>query len=119
MPAFAIEYIPQQNLEEVIITSGESIGNSAFEYCSSLTSVTIPDSVTSIGSDAFEYCSSLTSIIIPDSITSIGDRAFWACRSLTDITYEGTKAQWKAMEKGYSWNYNTGNYTIHCTDGDI
>ena len=62
-----------------------SIGNLAFEFCRSLTSVTIPDSVTSISWCAFSYCSSLTSIIIPEGVTSIGDRAFSGCSSLTSI----------------------------------
>ena len=35
------------------------------------------------------------------------------------ITYTGTQAQWNAISKGSNWNYNTGSYTIHCTDGDI
>ncbi len=63
-----------------------SIGDYAFSDCSGLTSVTIPDSVTSIGYGAFGGCSSLTSIEIPDSITSIGDRAFSSCSSLTSVT---------------------------------
>jgi hypothetical protein len=63
-----------------------SIGDYAFAFCSSLTSVTIPDSVTSIGSGAFAYCRSLTSITIPDSVTSIGDYAFEKCTNLTSIT---------------------------------
>ena len=63
-----------------------SIGNSAFSGCSSLTSITIPDSITSIGDSAFSGCSSLTSITIPDSVTSIGDYAFYGCSSLTSIT---------------------------------
>ena len=54
-----------------------SIGDSAFEYCRSLTSVTIPDSVKSIGNYAFRGCSSLTSVTIPDSVTSIGYEAFY------------------------------------------
>ena len=62
-----------------------SIGDSAFEYCSSLTSIVIPSSVTSIRSDAFGRCSSLTSIVIPSSVTSIGDFAFHNCSSLTSI----------------------------------
>ena len=60
-----------------------SIGNSAFFYCDSLTSVSIPDSVTSIGDSAFSYCDSLTSVSIPDSVTSIGDYAFGTCYNLT------------------------------------
>ena len=62
-----------------------SIGNYAFMYCSSLTSVNIPDSVTSIGNGAFSGCSSLTSVNIPDGVTSIANTTFCGCSSLTSI----------------------------------
>ena len=62
------------------------IGYSAFSGCSNLTSVTIPDNVTTIGSHAFAWCSSLTSITIPDNVTSIGNCAFYGCDSLTSVT---------------------------------
>lgn len=52
------------------------IGDSAFDGCSGLISVTIPDNVTRIGGGAFYGCSSLTNISIPDSVTSIGEFAF-------------------------------------------
>ena len=57
-----------------------------FRYCSGLTSVTIPNSVTSIGDSAFSYCYGLTSIVIPNNVTSIGDDAFERCERLTSVT---------------------------------
>ena len=63
-----------------------SIGESAFEDCSSLTSITIPESVASIGGSAFRDCSGLTSITIHEGVTSIGDGAFYRCSALTSIT---------------------------------
>ncbi|MBR2970498.1 MAG: leucine-rich repeat domain-containing protein, partial [Clostridia bacterium] len=62
-----------------------AITKSAFERCTSITSVTIPDSVTTIGDNAFADCYSLTSITIPDSVTTIGDYAFCSCTSLIGV----------------------------------
>ena len=78
--------IPETVTHDGINYSVTSIGYSAFRYCSSLTSITIPNSVTSIGEYAFDGCRSLTSITIPNSVTSIGNYAFQVCSSLTTIT---------------------------------
>ena len=66
-----------------------SIGNFAFDRCSSLKSVTIPSSVTIIGQSAFDRCSSLKSVTIPDSVTIFRDAAFFNCKSLTTVTFHG------------------------------
>ena len=78
------------SLTSVVIPEGvTSIGDDAFFGCRSLTDVTIPSSVTSIGDNAFYYCS-LTSVTIPSSVTSIGDDAFFGCWSLTSVViHEG------------------------------
>ncbi|MBR3835988.1 MAG: leucine-rich repeat protein [Clostridia bacterium] len=63
-----------------------SIGDYAFYDCDSLTNVTIPDSITRIGDYTFYSCRSLTSVTIPDSVTSIGAYAFYYCDNLTSVT---------------------------------
>ena len=67
-------------------TSDDVIGDYAFSGCSSLTSLTLPSSVTSIGGHAFEKCSGLTSLTLPSSVTSIGEFAFRYCSGLTSLT---------------------------------
>ncbi|UKK66748.1 leucine-rich repeat domain-containing protein [Prevotella communis] len=69
-----------------IPNSVTSIGTEAFSCCFGLTSVTIGSGVTSIGESAFEDCYKLTSVIIPNSVTSIGDKAFQYCYGLTSVT---------------------------------
>ena len=69
----------------VIPDSVISIGGSTFSGCTSLAEIVIPDSVTSIGGYAFSYCTSLTEIVIPDSVTTIGESAFSGCASLAEI----------------------------------
>jgi hypothetical protein len=70
----------------VLPDSLKTIGGSAFQSCTSLTSVTIPSSVTTIGGAAFLNCTSLTSVTIPSGVTTIGGAAFLNCSSLTSVT---------------------------------
>ena len=70
----------------VIPNTVTRIGNYAFYYYTSLTSISMPSSITSIGQYAFGYCTGLTNVTIPSSVTSIEVRAFRGCSSLTSIT---------------------------------
>ena len=69
-----------------IPNSVTKIGVSAFSGCSGLTSVDIPNSVKSIENGTFTGCSGLTSVDIPNSVTSIGNYAFSVCSGLTSVT---------------------------------
>lgn len=83
-----------QGIREAVIPATIKVDNveytivklDGFNNCSSLTSITIPNSVTTLGDRCFNGCSSLTSIEIPESVTSLGDLCFSGCGSLTNIT---------------------------------
>ena len=85
--AFNNGFLENSSLTSVTIPgSVTSIGEEAFALCTSLTSVTIPAGVTSIGEGAFSFCESLTSVTIPAGVTSIGKNAFAGCRKLNSAT---------------------------------
>ena len=66
------------------------IPEEAFDECTALVGITIPDSVTIIKDSAFWGCTGLTSVTIPDSVTSIGRTTFANCTGLTGVTFQGT-----------------------------
>ncbi len=114
------------NLKSVIIPEGITwIPYCAFLGCDNLQNVQMGSKVKMIYVVAFSGCKSMTSITIPNSVTSIESWAFYNCDSLTNIYYDGTMAQWNAIDKGKEWDYSYNNsmiqrsYMIHCTDGDI
>ena len=88
-PTGALE-IPASVMIEDNAYAVTSIGESTFDNCLGLTSVTIPASVTKIGREAFYDCEFLTSITIPASVTSIGSGAFLDCYSLELVTVYAT-----------------------------
>ena len=107
-----ITYVDQSISGDITIPStlgGYSvtrIGNYAFDWRTSLKSITIPNSVTRIGYYAFRGCTSLTSITIPDSVTSIGYDAFYHCTSLTNITVDTNNKYYSSDSNGVLFDKN-------------
>ena len=71
-----------------------AIGSKAFDGCTKLTSIAIPNSVTTIGDYAFWHCDTLASITIPASVVNIGYLAFLHCERLTSIEVEEGNARY-------------------------
>ena len=89
--------IPEKVTYQGVEYSVESIGIYAFQGCSGLTSVIIPNSVTFIGYNAFSGCSGLTSVTIPASVTHIDDD-FNNCSSLTSISVDEGNTDYKSVD---------------------
>ena len=84
------EYSGAVAIPEEVVYEGRTlrvtcIGWSAFDGCSELTSVVIPNSVTELQHGSFYDCSGLTSITIPNSVKSIGEEAFDGCYNLISV----------------------------------
>ena len=96
-PYFALVQATNKNYSSYVIhIDTKVIADYAFDSCTRMGSVTIPDSVTSIGGHAFSGCSSLTSVTIGNGVTSIGKYAFYYCSSLTSVTFKNTNGWWRS-----------------------
>ena len=101
----------------------KEIVESAFDGCTEITSVILPDSIVKIGDYAFNYCFALNSVNIPDSVTYIGDYAF----SVTDITSVTIPAGVTYIGEGAfsccydlaSVNVSADNTKYQSIDGDL
>lgn len=103
------KFVPS-SLKEVKLTGGSSILDYAFYNCSSLTTISLPNSITYIGKKAFLNCSSIESIVIPESVIEIGEDAFKNCSSLT-IYCEAT-----SKKDCWSSTWNSSNCTVYWGD---
>lgn len=84
----------------------------------SATSITLPNGFKKIV-EGFDNCMYLKKIYLPSSITKIENDILVNCISLQKIDFKGTKEEWKAIEKGERWNYQTKSFVISCSDGTI
>lgn len=110
-----------KNLTDITLPDGlTSILYATFYGCANLVNVTIPHSITVIEDESFEGCSSLKDITIPNSVKHIGWNTFRDCTNLTNIMFNGTKEQWKKINKDLNWKKNVPtDCVVHCTDGDV
>ena len=82
------------------------IGNSAFDDCDNLGSITLPNNITSVGWEAFSNCKSMTSITLPDSLIYVGAGAFLNCNNLT------IQCEAKRLPKTWHSNWNQSDCSV-------
>ena len=122
--------------------SVEKIGPSAFRYCDGLKTVKCGSGVREYKAQVFRECYELVEADLGENVETLGESLFWRCMklqtlrlgknvkkissdalqnctALKDIYYAGTMAEWKAVQASYGYDSSTGNYTVHCSDGDL
>ena len=97
----------------------DTIGYCAFQNCSSLEQITIPEKVTVLEQMIFAGCKNLKSISLPAGITEIKIHAFRDCSSLETIVFAGTTAQWETVVKESGWNPHDCSFEVVCSDGTL
>ena len=90
-------------LKNVTVLSGDLLSERAFQFCNSLVSVTLPQSLTAVGAYAFYGCSSLTSLVFPAGLQTVGDYALMACTRLQSVSFDGENDHYTA-ENGLLYN---------------
>ena len=136
-------YEVREYIESVIFADGVThIGDTAFIYCSNLSSVTLPKGLISVGENAFSHCSALTGLLsfpegtetiadnafnsctrlsgidVPASMVTIGEYAFTGCGSIANVYYDGSPRRWDNCYKGSYLSDNHGfnsKVTFHFT----
>ncbi len=116
-------YINNERLSSVVIPEGvteiQAYTFYNFGSADGFTEVILSDSVTVIGDYAFAYCDNIVSLVIGKGVTYIGEKAFFYGGNLTSIIFNGTVAEWKAIEKENGWNYGVPAMEVVCTDGTV
>lgn len=102
------EYLFYENIAMIFtdLPKVKTIGKSAFEGCSKLTTLNLGQDLMTVGDRAFYNCTNVTKLTFPDAITTIGDEAFYNCSSITEVTV-GSKLQ----SIGASAFENCGSFT--------
>ena len=103
------------------VTFGENfeiIGHGMFWDCTSLQEIELPAGAKVIEDFAFAGCTALTKLYLPNSITKIGSFLFSGCETLPTVYFDGTKAEWDAIEKEDLIGYGE-TLTVHCNDGIV
>ena len=105
-----------------IITSEEIwIRAYAFAGCLSLEKIEIRYFAGYIPNNCFSGCAKLSSVTFErwNGSRAVGTTAFLNCKNLSNITVPISVSEWNKMTKGDNWDYGTGSYIVHCSDGDV
>lgn len=113
-------YIQGQLLTDLVTPEGVTkLQEDVFVNYATLKTAIISEGVVTIADWAFYNDSRLAQVSLPSTLTFIGRGAFSDCTDLTDISYSGTREQWKAIDKHRNWKTDSSIKAIHCTDGVI
>lgn len=110
---------PQYRERKGLPADIKEIGDQAFNADLDLQVAIIPNNIKSIGASAFANCINLKVVSIPPSIQNIGYNAFFNCYSLKRINFNGTKEEWKRIQRGSNWLTKAGTTSVVCLDGVV